>query len=788
MKKHDAIQFFSSEGEDIHSHSEIELIYVLSGRVDIDIQGKIYRAAEHDLMIINSENLHGWGIAEDALMCRLQMDYYQLKQILGQDQIRVLCNSIDMPENDYRKIRYILDCIIRNAAEPRNELVVQSLYYTLWECVKNQFVSLGHSDESRNEKNERLDAVIQDIRIHYGETLSLHLLAERWYVSESVLSRMVKKATGMKFVDFVRKVRLEHARDELLYTEKPIAKIAMDCGFSNPSVFHKNFKEFYQQTPSAFRTAKLVSKKSVEAEDTAITLKKYLMQNEGKNRQNTTYIRRIIADCEVYKIAPNAALQCMNAGMAVDIIEQRVQSQIMDMVHDLNLHYIRISNLFDWDLRIRLGHDTEQLNFDKLDAIFDFCSEIGVIPMLELPEKQRKTVVAVKNHGRVDTKENEPVFETPEEWERIFTAFLEHVIERYTRHAVSEWIFEIAYDIEHSTGAGKFPFDELYLRTYRCIRQFLPEAKIGASELNTELDAAILKQQLLWWKEMEERPQFLSIMCYPYEVEVTKADGLPCLIDIKSDSHFLQKELHSYQTLLEETEYPKTPIWVTEWNTSISERNFYNDSCAKGCHMLRQMTDCAGEVEVMGYGIISDWHAIFYDVKTPLTGGTGLVTKDGLCKPAYFALDFWNVLGDRILKKGENHIITTREDGTLAIVAFNGQSFNESYKMKEENEIQAQDLPYLFREQSTLNLSLHIKNVREGRRKINKYRVRESEGNLLAEWEKMGYVETLSRPEIAYLEKICIPRMENSWVQTENNALNLNLTIEKNEMQLIMIF
>lgn len=788
MKRYENVRFLSDGKEEIHSHNEIELLYILAGEIQVNIQGQLYIATERNLAIINSEVLHGWNIEQEALMCRVQIDYYQLKQILNQEHVYIKCNSMENKGADYRKIRYILDCIVRNSADIANELVVQSLYYMLWECVKNQFIVPKDMSVIRSEKEAQVDAVIQDIRMRYAEELSLRSLSERWYVSESVLSRMVKKATGMKFVDFVRRVRLEHAREELLYSEKTITEIAHDCGFSNPSVFHKNFKEFYQLTPSAYRTSHLVSKDSKVHDNIAGKLNQYLSANSEKQKQKLNKSKRVIADCEVYKEAPNDAMMCVNGGMAMDLLEQRVQSQIADMVRSLQVRYIRISNLFDWNLNIRSGHYTEQMNFDKLDAIFDFFMEIDVLPILELPEKLRKKVIAVKEHGVSEAEKGKPIINSVEEWSTLFTAFLEHLIERYTRQTVSRWIFEIAYDIEHSTGAGKLPFKEVYLTTYRCIKAILPDAKICASELNVEMDAVTLKEQLLWWKEIEERPQFLSIMCYPYQVEATDCAEHPHLLDIESDTHFVQKAIRSYKALLEEIEYPQTPLWITEWNTSISERNYYNDSCAKACHMLTQMTDGADEVQMMNYNIVSDWHASFYDAKMPITGGTGLVTKDGLRKPAYYALEFWSSLGNRIMRKGDNYIITTREDGTIVILAFHGQLFNESYKIKEENEIMAQDLPYMFQENEPLHLSLHIKHVRDGKRKINKCRVRELEGNLLAEWEKMGYVETLNRSEITYLEKICIPRMENSWVHVEKETLNLELTVEKQEMQLILIY
>lgn len=263
VDRQEKIQFFSAEREVMHSHREIELLYVLTGKVNINIQGTVYHALEKDILIVNSESLHGWEIEEEALLCRIQIDYFRLKKSNAGNEFWLECNTTEHPDKDYRKIRYILECIVMNSADVANSFVVSSLYYTLWECVKNQLI-VDRPAECTAVKNERIDEVVWDIRNNYGSTISLQSLSEKWFISQSALSRMIKKATGMKFVDLLRKVRLEHAREELLFSEKSITDISYECGFSNASVFHKNFKAYYKMSPSTYRTAELISKERVE--------------------------------------------------------------------------------------------------------------------------------------------------------------------------------------------------------------------------------------------------------------------------------------------------------------------------------------------------------------------------------------------------------------------------------------------------------------------------------------------------------------------------------------------
>ena len=107
--------------------------------------------------------------------------------------------------------------------------------------------------------------------------------------------------------------------------------------------------------------------------------------------------------------------------------------------------------------------------------------------------------------------------------------------------------------------------------------------------------------------------------------------------------------------------------------------------------------------------------------------------------------------------------------------------------MQHESQLQAEGLPYVFQDQEPLELTFDLYPLQKGRKKICIYRVAESFGNVLAEWGKLGYTDNLMRSEIAYLEKICVPRMEVNYKQTENDHLTLHLRLEANEMAMIEI-
>ena len=62
-----------------------------------------------------------------------------------------------------------------------------------------------------------------------------------------------RKQTGMTFVAYINKVRVEHAARLLVGTDLSLKFIAYDCGFDSISQFFKRFKEHYGVTPGRFR-------------------------------------------------------------------------------------------------------------------------------------------------------------------------------------------------------------------------------------------------------------------------------------------------------------------------------------------------------------------------------------------------------------------------------------------------------------------------------------------------------------------------------------------------------
>lgn len=83
------------------------------------------------------------------------------------------------------------------------------------------------------------------------QNLSLGSVSDRFKLSPSQASRLLKKATGVSFSDFVNKMRVEYSK-ELLHSDTPITSILCRSGFSNDMTFRRVFKKYTGVTPSMY--------------------------------------------------------------------------------------------------------------------------------------------------------------------------------------------------------------------------------------------------------------------------------------------------------------------------------------------------------------------------------------------------------------------------------------------------------------------------------------------------------------------------------------------------------
>lgn len=100
-----------------------------------------------------------------------------------------------------------------------------------------------------------ISQIAQYINEHYSEDISLSVLAKKFHVSQSYISRIFKEEIGSNYSDYLRIIRLHGACNLLLDTNLKVQTIAEKVGFKSSNHFCKTFKAILQMTPLDYRKA-----------------------------------------------------------------------------------------------------------------------------------------------------------------------------------------------------------------------------------------------------------------------------------------------------------------------------------------------------------------------------------------------------------------------------------------------------------------------------------------------------------------------------------------------------
>ena len=110
--------------------------------------------------------------------------------------------------------------------KPGFEMYAQTLVLQLLIiCCRHVKQNSMEPMESPSPMHERISEVVRYINSHYMQELSLHLLAEKFYISPYYLSRFFKEATGFTFVEYLNSVRIKEAKKLLEQSSMKVSRL-----------------------------------------------------------------------------------------------------------------------------------------------------------------------------------------------------------------------------------------------------------------------------------------------------------------------------------------------------------------------------------------------------------------------------------------------------------------------------------------------------------------------------------------------------------------------------------
>jgi AraC-like DNA-binding protein len=115
--------------------------------------------------------------------------------------------------------------------------------------VANQIVF-----QSENAEPPSISRAREFIDANHGEDLSLSAVARVAHMSTFYFCKQFKKATGLSFTEYLGRVRVEKAKQQLLKPHARVSEVAYEVGFQSLTHFNRVFKKVNGESPTTYRT------------------------------------------------------------------------------------------------------------------------------------------------------------------------------------------------------------------------------------------------------------------------------------------------------------------------------------------------------------------------------------------------------------------------------------------------------------------------------------------------------------------------------------------------------
>ena len=232
-----------------HAHeSEFELIHVLSGKGKVFMGERVIPFCGDAVFLLDAAVLH--CVSPDADTPYVRNKLFIDKSLTAGAVAPLLSGGylyrVPSPALSAEADRAlaVLDSLLVSDASPLE--VLSRVFALLQLCTAQMQVQKA---EVRGTVADAVGYIHE--RLETGVTLSD--VANALHVNKHYLCRLFKVETGMTVGAYINSARVVRAKQLLRDGREPIAFVASECGYNEPSVFAKSFKKETGMTPSAYR-------------------------------------------------------------------------------------------------------------------------------------------------------------------------------------------------------------------------------------------------------------------------------------------------------------------------------------------------------------------------------------------------------------------------------------------------------------------------------------------------------------------------------------------------------
>lgn len=258
----------------IHKHDFIEIAYVISGTGTHVVGENRYEFSPGDLFIINYDTPHGFfandKYSEDTIVynCIFRPEFLDsslLNNVHFQDitasfLFRSLFEEhrpnpdLKLLGTDFNEIGELFTKMYKEYKTCEKGYIDIIRAYLIELLIK----TFRHLDSDKNKSTSHhnrnlVNQAIIYLNNNFNTDVKLEDLAMKSFLSKNYFSRLFKEVAGIRFSDYVQKLRITEACSLLKNSDMKIIDISAQVGFKDIKFFYEVFKKITGKTPSDFR-------------------------------------------------------------------------------------------------------------------------------------------------------------------------------------------------------------------------------------------------------------------------------------------------------------------------------------------------------------------------------------------------------------------------------------------------------------------------------------------------------------------------------------------------------
>lgn len=224
-----------------HLHQCFEIIIILSGQMNIMVDGKSISLSPNEGVLIFPNQIHSLSSTHsEHILCIFSPHLVQAYSTKISDRIPV--------NNRFSPDPYLIH-LLAQVQDASSSAHKKGLLYLL--CA--QFDSTANYCAKQNDSQKLLYRIFSFVEKNYTKNCSLSSLSNEIGYDYAYLSRYFKKTIGLSFNAYVTHYRLSYACYLMENTDLPIIQCAFDSGFTSLRNFNRSFKEKLEMSPTQYR-------------------------------------------------------------------------------------------------------------------------------------------------------------------------------------------------------------------------------------------------------------------------------------------------------------------------------------------------------------------------------------------------------------------------------------------------------------------------------------------------------------------------------------------------------